>query len=143
MEIDATPPESLVDLKRYPVLDPDSEVYSNVVAAGRTAIATRGAAELPGFVSPAGVTALVDDAESLASRAHRSAGQGTAYLEVPDFSLPEGHPRLTWGTSRVGAVPYDVIPRSSPLRRLYEWSPMPELIAAILDRGPLFPYADP
>jgi hypothetical protein len=102
-----------------------------------------GAAELTAFVTPAGVATLAADAESLASRAHRSGGQGTAYLEVPDFSLPAGHPRLTWGDYAVGAVAYDAIPLSSPLRRLYEWSPMTELIAAILDRGQLFPYADP
>ena len=143
MDIDTTAPERLVDLKGYPVLDPGSEVYNRVVLAGRAQIAALGAVELPGFVSPAGVAALVDDAESLGQRAHRSAGQGTAYLEMPDFSLPEGHPRLTWGDYAVGAVAYDVIPRSSPLRRLYEWSPMTALIAAILDRGPLFPYADP
>ena len=86
---------------------------------------------------------LVADAESLASRAHRSGGQGTAYLEIPDFSLPDGHPRLTWGNYALGAVAYDLIPTCSPLRRLYEWAPMTALIAAVLNRGPLFPYADP
>jgi hypothetical protein len=143
MDIDVTAPEQVVDLRRYPVLDPSSEDYHRVVRAGRAQLAVLGAAELAGFVTPAGVATLVDDAESLAPRAHRSSGKGTAYLEIPDSSLPESHPRLTWGTYAVGAVAYDVIPRSSPLRRLYEWLPMTALIAAILDRGPLFPYADP
>jgi hypothetical protein len=143
MDVDATAPERFVDLDRYPVLGPDAVEYGRVVAQGQAQLAALGAAELSGFVSPAGVAALVADAESLAPRAHRSGGRGTAYLEIPDASLPHGHPRLTWGDYAVGAVAYDVIPRSSPLRQLYEWSPMTRLIADILDRGALFPYADP
>ncbi len=143
MDTDDAAPLQLVDLDRYPVLEPGSARYRAVVEEGRAQIAALGAAELTGFVTASGVKELADDAETLAPRAHRSEGEGTAYLEVPDFSLQPGHPRLTWGTYRVGAIAYDLIPRSSPLRRLYEWAPMTALIAAILDRGPLFCYADP
>ena len=41
------------------------------------------------------------------------------------------------------AVPYDVIPRSSPLRRIYEWDPLTDLVSAVLGRGPLHRYSDP
>jgi len=136
-------PGTLVDLDRYPVLDPAGGGYASVVADGRAQLAAWGAAELTGFVHPAGVDRLVADAESLVPRAHPSGGVGTPYLELPDFSLPDDHPRLSWNPYRLSAVPYDVIPRTSPLRRLYEWGPMIELIAAILDRGPLYRYADP
>jgi len=40
-------------------------------------------------------------------------------------------------------VAYDVMPRESPLRRLYEWEPLRSLVEAILDRGPVYRYADP
>jgi hypothetical protein len=133
----------LVDLDRYPVLEPDGADYRQVVQQARAQLAASGAAELPGFVHPAGVTRLVADAEALAARAHRSSGQGTAYLEFPDFSLPEGHPRLVWGDYAVRAVAYDLFPAASPLRRLYEWGPLIDLVAAMLDRGPLYRYADP
>ena len=41
------------------------------------------------------------------------------------------------------AVAYDIIPRTSPLRLLFEWDPMKDLIEAVLDRGPIYRYADP
>jgi len=85
----------------------------------------------------------VADAESLAPRAHHSGGQGTAYLEFPDFSLPPEHPRLQFADYAVGAVAYDITPRTSLLRRLYEWDPLKDLIEAVLDRGPLYRYGDP
>jgi hypothetical protein len=136
-------PSTLVDLDRYPVLTPDARAYRDCVEAARRQIRDTGAAEITGFVSPAGVAALVRDADALAGRAHPSGGQGTAYLEFPDFTLPPEHPRLHFADYRVRAVPYDVTPLESPLRRLYEWDPLKDLIEAVLDRGPLHRYADP
>jgi len=138
-----TTPEELVDLVRYPVDDPGSEDYRQVVVEGRRRLGEVGAAELPGFVTPAGVAALVADADSLASRAHRSGGRGTAYLEAPDGTLPAGHPRLVRGEYRLGVVAYDLFPRSSPLRVLYEWPPLTRLVGDLLGRGTVHPYADP
>ena len=143
VSVRALDPGSLVDLARYPVLDLSSRTAVEVVSRAREQLAAIGAAELPGFVDASGVRALVDDAEALAPRAHHSGGLGTAYLEIPDFDAPEDHPRRWLGPYGTGAVPYDLIPRSSPLRLLYEWEPLIALIAAVLERGPLFRYADP
>jgi hypothetical protein len=136
-------PAQLVDLERYPVERPEADAYRQVVARARQQLRDGGAAELEGFVSPAGVDALVRDADELARRAHSSGGQGTAYLEFPDFSLPPDHPRLHFADYAVRAVPYDITPLDSPLRLLYEWDPMKNLIEAVLDRGPIYRYADP
>jgi hypothetical protein len=137
------PVERLVDLDRYPLLDPTGAGFGAVVEDARAQLRGTGAVELPGFLHPAGIDVLVADAEALASRAHHSAGEGTAYLEFPDFSLPDDHPRLTWGRYAVGAVAYDLMPETSALRRLYEWEPLRLLVEAILDRGTIHRYADP
>ncbi len=143
MTTEVLAPEDLVDLDGYPVLEPDGEAYAAVVAAARPQLADLGAVELPGFVTADGVTALQRDAERLAGRAHPSSVEGTAYLELPDFSLPPDHPRLAWRRYAVQAVAYDLIPHDSPLRRLYEWEPMSRLVAAVLGHGALYRYADP
>jgi hypothetical protein len=136
-------PGSLVDMVRYPVDDLHSSTGTRVVAESRSQLAATGAAELFGFLTPDGVAALVAEAESLVPRAHPSGGQGTAYLEFPDFSLPEDHPRLFFADYAVRAVAYDIVPADSPLRLLYEWEPLKDLVEAILDRGPLYRYGDP
>jgi hypothetical protein len=141
--VDCLPLDTLVDLNRFPLDRPGSPAHRSAVRHAQEQLASIGAAELNGFLSPSGVSALVDDGEQLAHRAHVSSGEGTAYLEVPDFALPEGHPRLTWGQYSLGAVAYDLMPRTSVLRQLYEWRPMTDFIAAILARGPIYPYADP
>jgi hypothetical protein len=136
-------PTELVDLGRYPLDEPGSDAYRAVVDAARGQMRERGAAEIEGFVSPAAVAELVRDADALARRAHASGGQGTAYLEFPDFSLPADHPRLHFADYRLRAVAYDITPYDSPLRRLYEWDPVKDLIEAVLERGPIHRYADP
>src|SRR5262249_47717722 len=101
-----------------------------------------GACEVSDFLTPAGLAAIAADAEQLAAGAYRSVGVGTAYLEVPDFSLPEDHPRRRLGKAAVGVVAYDMFPGPSPLRQLYEWDPFMRFIEAVLQRGTLYRYAD-
>ena len=136
----------LVDLERYPLLDPAGAAGDDlgpVVDRARAQLASIGAAELPGFVHPAGVAQLVEDALALEPSAHHSGGLGTAYLGLPDESQPEGHPTRYLGPYGVGAVAYDQFPASSPIRAVYEWEPLLRFVAAVLDRGEVFRYADP
>jgi len=132
-----------VDLERFPITDLDSPRGQVVIAQARQQVVSLGAAELSGFVTDAGVAALVRDAEALAERAHPSGGMGTAYLETPSDEWPEGHPRRHRMKFGVRAVGYDIIPRTSPLRQLYEHPLVTNFIETILNRGPLFHYADP
>lgn len=134
---------SLIDLARYPLGDPDSATLAAVIDRAREQMAACGFAELEGFVHADGVAGLVDDAERLAGRAHRSGGVGTAYLGQPDESLPADHPARWRGRYSVGAVAYDLFPLSSPLRILYESECVLRLVEEVLDRGRLYPYADP
>jgi len=142
MTVSADSPAALVNLQRYPLLDLDAAPMHEVLRWARAQLAATGACEVPDFLTPAGLAAVTADAQALSPRAYRSTGVGTAYLEVPDFDLPEDHPRRTLGEYAVGVIAYDMFPPQSPLRRLYEWDPMMEFIGAVLQRGRLFRYAD-
>lgn len=138
--------EAIVDLERYPLLDPagvTGPALGPVVTAARSQLAALGAAELPGFVHREGVAALEADAVALEPLAHHSGGLGTAYLGLPDEAEPEDHPRRYLGPYGVGAVAYDQFPATSPLRALYEWAPLLAFVEAVLDRGTVHRYADP
>ena len=135
---------ALVDRARYPIDEPSSEVFAAVVAEARRSLAEVGYAELPGFITPEGVAALSNEAEELAGRAFTSGGVGTAYLELPDeVAFDETHPRRHWMPYSVSVVSYDLHPLDSGLRAVYESDELLGLLEAILERGPLFRYADP
>jgi hypothetical protein len=136
-------PAELIDLARYPILDLTTPVARTLTGACRRQLDDTGACELPGFLTAAATAELVHEAETLAALAHHSNGVATAYLEIPDFSLPNDHPRRVIGSSAVGVIAYDQFPAHSLLRRLYEWEPLMQFIGAALARYPLYRYADP
>ncbi len=135
--------EHLLDLERYPVDRPGSSGYERLVDASREQLRAQGASELTGFLTADGLEAMVADALEREPDAFRSGGLGTAYLGLPDESLPEDHPRRYWGDYAVGAVAYDLFPATSPLRQLYEWAPLRAFLAEVLDHDEVHPYADP
>ena len=133
-----------IDTERYPLDEPEGSGFAAVIDVGRAQLAEHGYAELTGFLRPEAVERFVAEAEGLRSRAHPSGGIGTAYLELPDeVAFAEDHPRRTWMPYRVSAVPYDLFPTDSLLRRLYEADALRSLIEAIVGRGPVMRYADP
>lgn len=133
----------LLDLTRYPLDQPGSGAHRALVAESREQLRDRGASELTGFLTADGLEAMVADALEREPDAFRSGGLGTAYLGLPDETLPEGHPRRHWGDYAVGAVAYDLFPDTSPLRQLYEWAPLRTFLADVLDHDAVHPYADP
>jgi hypothetical protein len=115
----------------------------SVVDDGREQMRKTGACELPNFVRPEALEQFIDDARSLAPLAHPSGGLGTVYLGFPDESFPPEHPKQWLGNYGVKAVAYDLFPTDSPMRRLYEWDELLQLVAAILELDVVHPYADP
>ncbi len=136
-------PADLVDLERYPVLDHAAPSRAEFMAALRSQLAQRGAAILPGFLRPDGAARINREIDLLLARAHREDTWGTPYLELPDESWPDGHPRRTAVRSVTWVMAYDLMPLTSAARALYEWSPLMEFIAAVLGRKRIHRYADP
>ena len=136
-------PASLVDLARFPLLALDSARGREVVRAGRDELARLGMAVLPGFLRADALSGLLAECEALAPRGHFSEIHGTPYIEAPDPSLPASHPRRTLQRTALTAVAYDLFPRDSALRALYEWEPLMEFVRVLLGKEKLFRYADP
>jgi hypothetical protein len=102
-----------------------------------------GVTVLPGFLPPATVEAMVAEVEGLAAAAHHQDVHGSPYLSLPDESFPEGHPRRAHSRSALSAIAYDEFAADSPLRALYESEELLAQIEDLLDRRPLYRYADP
>jgi len=132
-------PADWIDLARYPIL----AAPGGLVEHCRAQLAASGACELPGFLTAEASERMTKESEALIPLGHFADTPATVYIDLPDLSLPEGHPRRAIGRSAVSAVAYDLIPTADALRQLYEWQPLTEFIAAALGKPRLFPYADP
>jgi hypothetical protein len=138
------PPAQLIDLARYPITDTDSPGFRSLVRACRDQLDATGCCILPDFLTEDAVTLALDDASGLLPAAHRSEiATGTAYLEIPDPSWPDGHARTLTGPTALEAVAYDLFPPHSPVRALYEWNPFMRFLAAALGKEHLYRYDDP
>ena len=137
VEVDTAAAADLVDLARHPFAD------AGRLARCRAELAADGVTVLPGFLRPETVAAMVAEVDRLAAVGHHSTVEGTPYLDLPDDTWPEGHPRRALTRSALAAIAYDQFPADSPLRRLYEWDGLMAFIGELLDRRPLHRYADP
>lgn len=135
--------DCFVDLDRYPLLELDSPAGRALLASGRRQLAETGACRLPGFVPPTAVERMAAESATLVPQAHLCRGEATAYLEIPDFTLPRHHARRLFGASSSQVIAYDLVPPAHALRRLYEWDPLMQFLARILDVPRLYRYADP
>jgi len=134
----------LIDLARFPIGDLETSAAGSLIADCRRQLAATGACLLPGFLTPAALAAMAEEARHLVPRAHRTPGsRSTAYLEAPDESFPPAHPKRRLQPTSVGAVAYDLIPPAALVRRLYEWDGLLAFLARVLGSGKLYRYADP
>ena len=133
-------PATVVDFVRYPI---DGSPRASIVEAARAGLRRDGVAALPGFLRPEAVEALCAECRDLEAAGHHSTTTGTPYLALPDEAFPAGHPRRAQVRSALSAVAYDRFGAGSILRRLYEWDGLLDLVADILERRPLYRYADP
>ncbi|MBI1860757.1 MAG: hypothetical protein HYR96_07560 [Deltaproteobacteria bacterium] len=135
-------PETLVNLNRYPVLELAGSKGQDFLATCREQIRSVGCCALREFVNPAYIGAMAGEAARLAPRAYHSTVNGNAYLEPIDPTLESNHPKRRTDTTSLGAVAYDQIPKATLIRQLYEWNPLVELLAQILQKPKLYRYND-
>jgi 2OG-Fe(II) oxygenase superfamily len=135
--------EGVVDLRRYPINQPDSQEYRALIQACRDQLRDRGVARLDGFLTPAAISQMTAEADRLAARAWASDQTHTAYFESPDDSAGTDHPRALLQHSAKKAIAYDLIPAGAPIRRLYESDDLTGFIAAVLGKQVLYRSADP
>jgi hypothetical protein len=68
---------------------------------------------------------------------------GVWRYDADETEYPPAHPRRRRHPSRHGAIAYDSLPGSSPIRALYEWPGLTRLIAALTGQAELHTCADP
>ena len=135
--------DSMVNLGRYPIDDLARPEAVRLVADSRRSFAESGLCMLPDFIRTEALASLVAETESVKDRAYFCESTHNAYLEPDDPAYPPDHPRRRRDHSFVGSIAFDLFPEGAALRRLYDWDPLKDFIAAVLDKPVLYRFADP
>lgn len=135
----------LVDLGRYPIDRPDSPAFERLIMDLRRELDVDGCAVLPGFVHQAGLASLVQEADRVAPKAHRSFGRTNPYFSQDNPKLRPGHPIRQFFDRSNAFVPADNFARGGPLRQIYEYPGFKPFVRTALDEPEdrFFRYDDP
>ena len=136
-------PVTFINLQSYPIDDLSSPGAQDLIEMFRTRLAVSGALALPGFLTAHTTALLAEEGRQLDWAAHHYATDHTVYFDVSDESVPDGHPKRRLVRTDKGNVPYDLIPASSLLRRLYEWDGLLNFVASVLNEPRLYRHGDP
>lgn len=135
--------EEYLNLRDYPLHQPRSRGYREMMRRIRAGIAAKGCAVLKGFVPPSRLPALVAEADRVAPFAHRSFNRTNVYFTRDDPSLPPAHPIRRFYPRSNAFVPADNFGEDSILRAIYEWAPLMPFLRRALGERRFYRYADP
>ena len=95
------------------------------------------------FLTPAALTAVVDEGKNKQPLAFYTKSGHNVYLTQTDSSFSNNHPRNKWVQSSKGCITDDQINLDSPLRALYDAQELRSFLALVLGENKLHAYADP
>ncbi len=125
--------EDIVDLDRYPLLDPGSPAAERLVRASRRRLAADGVFALPAFIRSAALDTMQEEADRLCRDAFRRVDHRNGF--------PPGMGEVT--RVSLGCVGCDQMPGASPMRRLFLWDGLTRFVSEVLERRPYYRSADP
>ena len=123
----------IVDLERYPISDLEAPEAEELICTGRRRLAAEGVFTLPGFIRPAALAAMQDEADRLCPDAFRRIDHRNGF--------PPGMGQVT--RLSLGCVGYDQMPTESVMRRLFLWDGLTRFVSEVLERRPYYRSADP
>ncbi|MCF2903744.1 hypothetical protein L0666_01990 [Octadecabacter sp. CECT 8868] len=133
---------SFINFSDYPITE-SAQQLQPVIDKTRAALATDGCAVLRGFLTPAGIDALIAEADTVAPNAHRSYNRTNAYFTQDDESLAPSHPQRRFFDRSNAFVAADNFSDDGPLRRIYNTPGFDAFIQACLEEEKFHRYADP
>ena len=140
---DPHPAADLIDLKRYPIADLQTEAAQALVAECQAQLKQAGACALPGFLRPETAATLASEMLALRAQAFEQEQQHNVYFKRDDPTLPADHPRHRKVRTSQKALAHDLIPPQSGVHQIYNWPKLREFVAAIVGQPMLYLNADP
>jgi hypothetical protein len=133
----------VVDTARYPLSEPESPAWDDLVVRVRRDLHDVGCSVLPGFVRPNLNEMLRREGAEVAPLAHDDVEVVNAYNIAFDASLPDDHPGAIPMERGNAFVAWDHIPEEFIVHRLYTSRFLQRFVAACVGLPAVYPLADP
>ncbi|MEO9876299.1 MAG: hypothetical protein ABJM26_02945 [Anderseniella sp.] len=133
----------LVDLDKYPVHLPSCGKFRTLLARTQAQLSDDGCAVLRGFVRADRITDLIQEADRVADKGHRSFNSTNVYFTRDNPTYPKSHPLRRFFDRSNSFVPADNFGPESSIRSIYEWPVFSAFVQQALGEDRFFRYADP
>ncbi len=136
-------PHEVINLETYPIADAKAPAFADLVSGLRGELDKQQYVVLPGFIQPAARKRAIAQIEGVLDQAHHISSDRNCYLQrSPDPSLPDDHPRNLFLPTSSRMLAADLLPPESPLRALYFWDNVRQLVAGIVGVDELYENED-
>ena len=136
--------ENLIDLNNYPIHQPDSAEYLEIVKSVRLDLAEDGCAVLSNFLSVEGLDTITNEAEERKSQAYYADSKlCNVYLANGNPNEAEDHPQNIFLERTNGFITADLLGKGTYSHMLYHWQPLREFLTICLSKKKLYIYEDP
>jgi hypothetical protein len=133
----------LIDLDTYPLDQPNSPAWQNLVADCRARLAQDGLFNLPGFLRPDVLEQTTAALRPILAReAFTHARRHNIYFAKSISGLPDDHPALQQFETSNQTICADQMGQAAVIA-LYEWAPFTTFLAAVMEKEALYTMADP
>jgi hypothetical protein len=140
---EARPVEQVVNTARYPLAEPTSAAWQNVVSRAQRELRHLGCSVLPDFIRESLLGSLQRECARLAPLAHYDVEVVNAYNIATDSSLPDDHPGRVTMERGNAFVARDRIAGDAIIHQLYTSQLFQHFIATCFDLPHLHEFADP
>lgn len=134
--------EKLLNLEKYPLHTPLSEAYLELVRRCQTDLDTHGMFNLDGFVLEECLeNAIGDLAPKMTSESFKHERSHNIYFKKQVEGLSKGHPALKEVKTSNRTLCADQL-IGNPVQQIYEWQPLADFIAQVMDKPSLYTMKD-
>lgn len=135
--------EDFLDLEKFPIHDLTSDKRAALVAQSRKDLDKWGCAYVRGFIIPAAIHKMKEEAFRIMDGARRAHAWVNPYLTKEDTSLPEDHPKRFFEERTSSFINSDLLEGDSILRMIYDSDVMVHFVSDCLNVGPIYRWAEP
>jgi len=136
--------ENLIDLNNYPIHQPDSAEYLEIVKSVRLDLTEDGCSVLSNFLSVEGLDTITNEAEERKSQAYYAESKlCNVYLANGNPDEADDHPQNIFLERTNGFITADLLGKGTYSHMLYHWQPLREFLTICLSKKKLYIYEDP
>ena len=135
--------DQVMDMTKYPIYEPESAAYKDLVDYHRKQLKTYGVTTLPGLMKEDAIAIAVEEIEGKMDSSYTMQTDHNIYLKGSDQAKAKDHIRNKRLDTKVAALACDELDEESPLKVIFRSDSFNEFIRQVLSLPSLYRNVDP